>query len=571
MTKRIFRAILLASAIAIAASLAFTIGFVYRYFTNAMDEQLRSNLETAAVAVSQLGEDYLDALPEGPYRFTWIDRSGNVLHDTQNPADSMPNHLDREEVAEAISLGEGRSERYSSTMMKQTVYLAVRLADRSVLRISVNRAASWALALGMVQPLLAVLVGALVLSGVLAGHLSKKIVNPINSLDLDNPLDNDTYPELSPLLNRINRQRREILGQLETLKRRTAEFEQITNSMRDGLILLDADEMIISVNKAAMRLMKADKSCIGKDFLTINREPRMSMAIRSAISNGHERFVEDTRGLKIQFDISRIESDGKILGSVILVSDVTDREMAEQSRREFTANVSHELKTPLQGIIGSAQLLENNLVKAADVPRFIKRIQDEAQRLVLLIDDIIRLSQLDENRPMTMENVDVCVIAAEVIADLRQPADSDAISLKLECPESIVITAVKRLVHEIIFNLCDNAIKYNVKGGSVAIRLESEDNKCMITVSDTGIGIPAEHQSRVFERFYRVDKSHSKSSGGTGLGLSIVKHAVACLNGSIRLSSGIGKGTEVIVSLPKAVEKPEAALLLPRRRAINSI
>lgn len=555
MTKRIFRAILLASAIAIAASLAFIIGFVYRYFTSAMDEQLRSNLETAAVAVSRLGEDYLDALPEGPYRFTWIDRNGNVLHDTQNPADSMPNHLDREEVAEAISLGEGRSQRYSSTMMKQTVYHAVRLADRSVLRISVNRATSWALALGMIQPLLAVLVGALILSGVLAGHLSKKIVNPINSLDLDNPLDNDTYPELSPLLNRINRQRREILGQLETLKRRTVEFEQITNSMRDGLILLDADESIISVNKAAMRLMKADKSCIGKDFLTINREPRMSMAIRSASLNGHDRFVEDSGGMKIQFDISRIESDGKILGSVILVSDVTDREMAEQSRREFTANVSHELKTPLQGIIGSAQLLENNLVKTADVPRFIKRIQDEAQRLVLLIDDIIRLSQLDENRPMTVENVDVCAIAAEVIANLRQSADSNAISLKLECPESLAITAVKRLVYEIIFNLCDNAIKYNVKSGNVAIRLEAADNSCMITVSDTGIGIPAEHQSRVFERFYRVDKSHSKSSGGTGLGLSIVKHAVACLNGSIRLSSRIGKGTEVLVSLPKTIEK----------------
>ncbi|MFR0883388.1 MAG: ATP-binding protein, partial [Christensenellales bacterium] len=381
------------------------------------------------------------------------------------------------------------------------------------------------LMLGILQPILIVLIAALVLSGMLAKRLSKRIVEPLNSLDLEHPLDNDSYEELSPLLNRINRQHNQITAQMRELKKRTDQFAQITASMNEGLVLLDNRGCILSINPAAIEIFGAEPSCVGRDFLSVDRSHDMSVAIQAALKDGHNEIHASRKGLIYQFDISRIAADGETAGVVILAFDITEKETAEQNRREFTANVSHELKTPLQGIIGSAELIENGMVKPEDMSRFVGHIRLEAQRLVTLIGDIIRLSQLDEGGDMPRENVDLLSVASAVADDLLPSADGQGISIAVEGSPANVY-GVKRLLYEIVYNLCDNAIKYNRQGGSVKISTVNEGGFSSVTVSDTGIGIAPEYQNRIFERFFRVDKSHSKSSGGTGLGLSIVKHAV---------------------------------------------
>lgn len=551
MTKRIFRATLLVGVAVLVASLTLVMGALYSYFGRVQESQLRDELSLAAVGVEQNGMDYLKQLESDQYRITWLRADGAVLYDTQADAESMENHAQRQEVQQALATGEGESSRYSDTLLQKTVYYAKRLPDGTVLRLSAIRVTTGVLVLNMLQPILLVLAAALILSGVLASRLARRITEPLNRLDLEHPLENDTYEELAPLLRRMEHQRRQIDRQMDELRRRSEEFEQITGSMSEGLVLLDEAGVILSINPAARRLLDAAENCVGQDLLTVDRDVALSDALRQAAEQGHSEFRGQRNGREYQFDVTRIQSEGRTAGTVLLVFDVTERAFAERNRREFTANVSHELKTPLQGIIGSAELLENGLVKQEDVPRFIGHIRSEAQRLVTLIGDIIRLSQLDEGEPMPAEPVELLALAREAAESLQSAAAARNVTIAVE-GEPVELTGVRRLLYEIVFNLCDNAIKYNTDGGRVQVTVTKENEMAAVTVRDTGIGIPPDQQDRVFERFYRVDKSHSKASGGTGLGLSIVKHAVQYHHGAIHLQSEVGKGTEIRVTFPVA-------------------
>ena len=549
MTKKIFQSILLVAGAVLLASLLIIMGFLYSYFGGVEENQLRDELSLASAAVESSGTDYLSQLTAGRCRLTWIAADGSVLYDTKTDAESLENHASRAEVGQALSTGTGESTRYSSTLLEKTMYYAQRLTDGTVLRISISRATVGMIAVGMLQPLLLVLIVALILSGVLARRLSRRIVDPLNSLDLEHPLDNDAYEELSPLLKRIHRQHVEIQMQLRELREKTDEFTQITGSMREGLVLLDEHGSILSISAAAQALFGADAQCVGRDFLTIERSHEISAAIQAAAADGHSEVRAERAGRVYQFDISRITSDGKFLGTVILAFDITEQEFAERNRREFTANVSHELKTPLQGIIGSAELIENGMVKPEDLPRFVGHIHAEAARLVTLIDDIIRLSQLDEGDAMPTEPVDLLAVSQEAAENLHDAAAARNVTVSVT-GQPAVLPGVRRLIYEIVYNLCDNAIKYNRDGGRVDVTVAADAGGSSITVADTGIGIAPEHQARVFERFYRVDKSHSKASGGTGLGLSIVKHAVQYHHGRIELESTPGTGTTIRVVFP---------------------
>ena len=551
MTKRIFRATLLVGVAVLIASLTLVMGALYSYFGRVQESQLRDELSLAVVGVEQNGMDYLKQLESDQYRITWLRADGAVLYDTQADAESMENHAQRQEVQQALATGEGESSRYSDTLLQKTVYYAKRLPDGTVLRLSAIRVTTGVLVLNMLQPILLVLAAALILSGVLASRLARRITEPLNRLDLEHPLENDTYEELAPLLRRMEHQRRQIDRQMDELRRRSEEFEQITGSMNEGLVLLDEAGVILSINPAARRLLDAAENCVGQDLLTVDRDVALSDALRQAAEQGHSEFRGQRNGREYQFDVTRIQSEGRTAGTVLLVFDVTERAFAERNRREFTANVSHELKTPLQGIIGSAELLENGLVKQEDVPRFIGHIRSEAQRLVTLIGDIIRLSQLDEGEPMPAEPVELLALAREAAESLQSAAAARNVTVTVE-GEPVALTGVRRLLYEIVFNLCDNAIKYNTDGGRVQVTVTKENETAAVTVRDTGIGIPPDQQDRVFERFYRVDKSHSKASGGTGLGLSIVKHAVQYHHGTIHLQSEVGKGTEIRVTFPVA-------------------
>lgn len=549
MTKKIFKSILIVAGTVLLASIVIIMGCLYEYFSNIQKDKLADELDIAASAVELYGTDYLKNIDSERYRITWIQADGKVIYDTQAGADSMENHADRQEVKQALAEGEGSSSRYSDTLMEKTSYYARLLDDGSVLRVSTTYATAGLLVLGMLQPILVVLIAALVLSGILARRISKRIVEPMNSIDLDRPLENDTYEELSPLLNRINQQHKEIEMQMRYLKQRTDEFTQITESMKEGLILLDNKGNVLSINEAAQNILETDSDCIGQSFLSIERSRNINNAIQSAFEEGHSEIYAQYGSREYQVDISRIESGGETVGAVLLAFDITEQQNAQRNRREFTANVSHELKTPLQGIIGSAELIENGMVKPEDMPRFTGHIRKEASRLVTLIEDIIRLSQLDEGRQMPSEQVDLFELADEVKSVLEGACEAKNINMKL-MGEHVCIDGVKRLLYEIIYNLCDNAVKYNNEGGIADIDISSDEKNAYITVRDSGIGIPQDQQERVFERFYRVDKSHSKESGGTGLGLSIVKHAVSYHNGTVSMKSEPGNGTEIRVALP---------------------
>ena len=551
MTKRIFRSILLVAGAVLLASIVLIMGVLYGYFGGVQERQMEDELTLAVAGVETDGADYLKAVDTDRFRLTWVAADGTVLYDTQADAAGLENHAGRTEIAQAMQSGSGSSTRYSSTLLEKTMYYAKRLDDSTVLRIAISRATVGVLVLGILQPVIIVAVAALILSNLLAHRLSARIVDPLNNLDLEHPLDNDAYEELAPLLGRISRQHELIERQMEQLRRETQEFTQITNSMREGLVLLDHHGCVLSINPAALRLFGADGACVGKDFLTVDRGVELTGAIEAALRDGHSE-IRAQRGTQLwQFDLSRTGESGAEAGTVILAFDITEQERAELSRREFTANVSHELKTPLQGIIGSAELIENGMVKPEDLPRFVGHIRKEAQRLVTLIGDIIRLSQLDEGVELPREPVDLRALAQEVARDLDSAAKQKNVTVSVEGDE-VRVAGVRRLLYETVYNLCDNAIQYNVDGGSVTLRTEKAGQGARITVADTGIGIPQDAQARVFERFYRVDKSHSKASGGTGLGLSIVKHAVQYHNGKIALQSTPGHGTSITVTIPKA-------------------
>ena len=542
MTSKIFRSTVFVAALVLLSSLSVILGVLYNHFTDVQVAQLKDELSLAVTGTEQYGNAFLENVEADRFRVTWIDKDGTVLFDTQADQSAMENHADREEIREAMETGTGSAVRNSSTMTEQTYYEAMRLYDGTVLRVSANQASAWALMIDLLWPIVLIGVLAIGLSLVLARRMARKIVGPLNVLDLERPLANDTYEELSPLLRRINRQHLQIEAQMRKLRRKADEFSQITSHMQEGLVVLDKETNIRSINSAAVKIFGAEENSVGSSFFRLGGSNALRPALNDALDRGHGTATLAENGRVYRFDMSRIRSDGRLLGAVILAVDVTEAQNAEQLRREFSANVSHELKTPLQSIIGSAELLESGMVRPEDAPRFVGHIRREAARLVDLIEDIIRLSQLDEGIAPTMEDVDLLALAQEVKTILEPCAAEKDVRIEVS-GQGFPLTGVRRMLQEVIYNLCDNAVKYNVPGGRVQIRVDGRK----LTVSDTGIGIPQEHQVRIFERFYRVDKSHSKASGGTGLGLSIVKHAVAYHNAKITLDSAPGKGTAISI------------------------
>ncbi len=546
MIKKIFRSIIAVAMVVLVSCLFISSTFLYDYFNKSQVSQLKDELSLVASNVDEAGAEYFDNFDSSIFRFTLVSADGEVLYDSQATVEDMENHLEREEIAEALETGKGSSARYSSTLTERTFYEATRLQNGDVLRISVSQVTVGALILGMLPAIVAIILISSALALVLSRKMAKDIVKPLNKLDLEKPTENETYEELAPILTKLNKQHKQIIQQIGELQQKSDEFEQITASMNEGLVLLDKKGVVLSINAAAKKLFSADETAVGCDFLTLDRSTDMSRAIEKALDGKRAEFREGRGGSEYQFIISRIESDGKMVGTLILCFDVTETAFAERNRKEFTANVSHELKTPLQSIIGSAELLENGLVKPEDTGRFVGNIKNEATRLVSLINDIIRLSQLDEDSEPATESVDLYDVAREVIEVLTVSASKKQVELQLN-GESCVMNGIRRYLYEIIYNLCDNAIRYNKDGGRVTIDLKNTNGNIILSVSDTGIGIPAEHQARIFERFYRVDKSHSKETGGTGLGLSIVKHAAAYHGGTIKLDSEVGKGTVITV------------------------
>ena len=557
MKKRIFRSAVGIALAVLLASFTIILSCLYDYFGGIQESQMKDELTLAAAGVEDSGLDYLKDLNARHDRITWVDRDGTVLFDSAAKADSMENHAERTEIKEAFEKGEGSDSRYSSTIMEKTLYYARRLEDGTVLRISVSRATAGLLLIGMFQPIVIVIILAVVLSALLANRVAKRITEPLNELNLEEPLENETYEELAPLLERIHRQHSQIDSTLKELKQRKDEFTQITRSMSEGLILLNEKGNILAINPAAQRIFHADGTCLGKDFLTIERSREVSQALETGVLEGHSEIRCQRDGYEYQFDFSRIASDGRTVGAVVLAFDITQQAQAERTRREFTANVSHELKTPLQSIMGSAELIENGLVKQDDMPRFVGHIRTEAARLLTLIDDIIHLSQMDDVVQLPVEPVDLYEIAEEAIEPLEDAAAARDVTIRLS-GEHHMVSGVPKLLFELVYNLCDNAVKYNVEHGTVDVSVTGGGQDVILSVKDTGIGIPAEHMPRIFERFYRVDKSHSKESGGTGLGLSIVKHAAACHNAKVNIHSEVGKGTEITVVF-RTEQKPKKA------------
>lgn len=551
MTKRIFRTVFVVAISIFIASAVLFMTVLYDYFSGIQQNQLRMQIDLASQGVEDEGLDYLKNLNIKDYRVTWIGTDGKVLYDSISEADEMENHFEREEVKEALSEGYGASSRYSSTLTQRYLYGAKRLPDGTVIRLSVTQNSLLILTLGMLQPIMIIFVIAIILSAFLASRLSKKIVKPLNELNLDKPLDNNGYDELSPLLRRIDTQQKEISRQSEELKQRQNELEVMTSAMSEGIILLNNRGTVLSINKAAAKLFGTDCFCIGEDIVSINRSLELAQLLNKAKDGEHSERVVELGSGRYQMMASPVISNNIVSGIVLLILDVTEKEKAEQLRREFTANVSHELKTPLHTISGSAELLANGMVKPEDIPIFLKRIYSEAQRMIQLVEDIIRLSHLDEGaEDMKWDMVDLYAVAEETINSLADEAESNGIKFELY-GETVLINGIRQLLQEIIYNLCDNAIKYNCRGGSVSVGVKNENEFAVLTITDTGIGIPAEHQERIFERFYRVDKSHSKEIGGTGLGLSIVKHAAKLHNAEIELHSIVNKGTEITIKFPK--------------------
>ena len=546
MTKKIFRSMIIVALVVLLSSLFVATTFIYEYFNRSQIKQLKEELELVKETVNSVGIEYFENFDSTIFRFTVVDADGTVLYDTIADATQMENHSDREEIREAIENGHGSSARNSSTLTEKTLYEATLLDSGDVLRVSVSQLTIGALIVGMSPAIWVIILIAGVLSFLLSSKMTKKIVEPLSKIDLENPTQNNSYEELSPILTKIYKQHKQINHHIDELHRKADEFEQITSSMNEGLILIDDKGKILSMNNACKKIYAVKTDVIGSNILSVDRTKQMSNAVRDALGGEHSEFVIQKNGYEYQFNINPIETEGKRLGAVILAFDITEKAFAERNRQEFTANVTHELKTPLQSIIGSAELLENGLVKSEDTGRFIGNIRKEAARLVNLINDIIRLSQLDENHEPVTETVNLREVANEVVEVLLVVAMKKDVSLEIK-GDACVIYGVRKYIYEIIYNLCDNAIRYNVDGGKVTIDIHRENNRNVIIVSDTGIGIDTQHHARIFERFYRVDKSHSKETGGTGLGLSIVKHAVMYHKGKIELESELGKGTMVKV------------------------
>lgn len=545
MKKKLFRNILACMIITLTICMALMIFVLNKNFVSIEVTQLSKEANLASVGVEKDGQSYLESIHDSEYRVTWLDSDGSVLYDTQVNSSTMENHSSREEFKKAISDGEGSSIRYSSTMLQQNIYYAIKLDDGTVLRVAETYDTVWLLMIRLLTPILWIYVLAITISGLLSNHLAKKIAEPINAIDLDAPLSNDTYEEILPLLKRVDSQNTQIQKQLDDLHQKKKEFQAVTNSISEGLVLLNTDQEIVSVNQAAYQLFQCNDA-----NRIIQNEDIQELIKKVKQGKEAETTIRKDEAI-IRIIANPIYSHSVFTGISILAFDVTNTYEAERTRKEFTANVSHELKTPLQTIMGSAELLQNHLVKQEDVNSFYEKIHKESARMLTLIDDIIRLSQLDEISEVEESTLRINDSVKEAIISLKESATKKNIKIDTQL-EDAFIKANNRLIYEIVYNLIDNAIRYSDPDTSILVSTYSKNHLSYVSVQDHGIGIPLEDQNRIFERFYRVDKSHSRATGGTGLGLSIVKHAVKISHGTIHLESELGKGSTFTVSFPKA-------------------
>lgn len=552
MTKRIFWAIFSVALTILLAATGLILGVLHSYFTDIQFSQLRVETALTSHAVTNEGVSYFDKLDDTmDCRITWIAADGTVLYDNRGDTIAMENHLQREEVRNALENGYGQSQRYSDTLLERYIYAAEQLPDGTILRLSMSQSTVLTLLLDMSGSIFLIIAATVALSYFLARQLSKRVVRPLNELNLDLPLSNREYEEIQPLLRRLDSQQRQLRQQSEELKQKQKEFNTVTRSLNEGLVLLNAGGSILSINPTAAKLLEVTPNCVGADFSVANRNSAIAALTEQALAGKKAEQAVTLSSGKFLAVASPVKSSGVLSGVVLLLFDITQQHQAELLRREFTANVSHELKTPLHVISGYAELLKSGLVPQQDTPLFSEKIYHESQRMIHLVEDILRLSRLDEGATdLQWTAVDLEHIVRNIIQEMAAPAELAGVSLGLEgsCDK---IPGIEQLVTGIVFNLTDNAIKYNRPGGSVTLWLEEQETEVLLTVSDTGIGIPESDRERIFERFYRVDKSHSKEVGGTGLGLSIVKHAAFILNAQLSLESQSGKGTSITVRFPK--------------------
>ncbi len=553
MTKRIFRSITFVALIVFLICIALFMCVLYDYFSEVQYQQLKIQTTLGAQGINNEGIGYLDGFNVENCHITVISKDGDILYDNNSDALEDIDYSNYKEIVQAFSEGYGESKKYTAGPFERSLSSAMLLSDGNVIRLSISQNTVLTLLLGMSHPLIVILFIVVVLSMILAYRLSKKIVQPLNELNLDMPLENNDYEELTPLLKRIDSQQRKLKRRNEQLNRRQEEFDVITGSLNEGFILLNDSGKILSMNRAAINLLEIDSFYIGSDFSSINKNEKINELVLESLRGHSGKSMIEISNEQYRLNVNPVISDNSVSGAVILIFDVTDKEKSEQMRQEFTANVSHELKTPLQSISGYAELINNEMVRPEDVKSFGGKIYSEAQRMIHLVEDIIHLSHLDEGAAdMARTEIDVYELAKTTTDSLSPEAELACVNIEVH-GESALIYGIPQLIGGIIFNLCDNAIKYNRKNGKVEVLVENTTSSVKLTVKDTGIGIPAEDFDRIFERFYRVDKSHSKEVGGTGLGLSIVKHATKIHNAKIELQSSLGEGTTVTVIFPKTL------------------
>ena len=550
MVNKIFRSNFFTSMLILLMSFCLTFGVLFSYFEAQMFTELESEAGYISYAVKNEGTDFINNFNEKGKRITLVSSDGTVLADTKADAEELENHADRKEIADALKNGKGTSSRYSDTLMQKTLYYAEKLDDGTILRVSTTQNSVVIILLGLLQPLIIIIVLALIISIFLSYRLSKAIIKPINELDLDNPAANETYEELTPLLKKMSAQKKTIDKHIKEAEQKQEEFKLITENMSEGLLVIDKDSNVLSYNQAAVRLLEISDVKSGS-VLAFNRSKGFRSVVEKALSG--ERAESDISHDENTYNLiaNPVYENEKIIGAVIVIIDITESAKREQLRQEFTSNVSHELKTPLTSISGFAEMMKSGGTPDETVIDFSTSIYDEAQRLITLVSDIMKISELDEGViPFEKEQVDLLKLSKDIIKRLTPVANKRNITLNV-IGDTALVSGTKKILDEMIYNLCDNAIKYNKESGTVDVIVNQANGKTSVTVRDTGIGIPASEQDRVFERFYRVDKSHSKHVGGTGLGLAIVKHAAAYHDAEISLESIVGKGTSVTIGFNK--------------------
>lgn len=546
MAKRILKNTLFVVFTVILLCGICVLAVVYNYYNAELTKGMYDETNYIAEGVEHSGYDYLDNMYDAPVRITWISSDGIVLYDNRADINTMDNHADRQEFKDAQISSKGTSVRFSNTLSEKTVYYAIRLSDRSVVRVSHTQSSIFVLVLKMMQPMIFVILLAFVLSGLLTHRLAKQIISPLDKIDLDHPEESEVYEEMSPFVRKIVVQNRQIQESMSELRKQKNEFELVTKNMQEGLILIDNNAKVLSCNDSALKMFSIDFEVEQKSILSINRSEEFGKSIDAVLGGIHDETVMYRGECCYNVYMNPVFNEEKVVGAIIIVTDVTEKEEREKLRREFSANVSHELKTPLTAISGTAEILKNGIVANEDVPNFAGNIYDESKRLISLVEDIIKVSQLDENKMLPdAEKIDLCALVQRVVKNIEPIAKDKGISVEFS-GEQTLITGVTTVLEEMIYNLCDNAIKYNKENGKVFVNIEKNtEGRIALSVKDTGIGIAKEHQERIFERFYRVDKSHSKEIGGTGLGLSIVKHGAKIHNARIVVDSSLGNGTVI--------------------------